>query len=63
MTSNTSNTVSRVTYGHVCIPICYKAQQEYPKHIVKHGHYGIEASPAGFVVHPYKCWLGTSPNA
>ena len=58
MTSNTSNTVSRVTYAHAFIPICYKALQEYLKHMAKHGHYGIKASPAGFIVHPCKCWLG-----
>jgi len=27
---------------------------------VKHGHDGIKATPARFVVHPYKCWLGAS---
>ena len=29
----------------------------------KHGQDSIKATPAGFVVHPYKCWLGASPDA
>ena len=40
-----------------------KAKQEYLIHMVKQGHYGIEATPAGFVAHTHKCWLGVSPNA
>ena len=27
------------------------------------GHPDLEASPAGFVVHPNKCWLGATPDA
>ena len=40
-----------------------KARQEYVKVMGKDGHYGIEATRAGFVVHPRKCWLGASPDA
>ena len=40
-----------------------KARQEYVKIMEKNGHYGIEATWAGFVVHPRKCWLGASPDA
>jgi len=31
------------------------AQQEYLKHMAKHGHYGIEASPAGLAWRITRC--------
>jgi len=40
-----------------------RAKQEYVKLMEKNGHHGIEATRAGFVVHPRKCWLGASPDA
>ena len=29
----------------------------------ENGHLNLEASSAGFVVHPSKCWLGATPDA
>ena len=40
-----------------------RACYAYVKHMQKHGHTGLEASPSGFVVHPEKGWLGASPDA
>ena len=40
-----------------------KAQQEYLRYMEENGHHGIRCTLAGFVVHPYKCWLGASPDA
>ena len=40
-----------------------KAQLQYLRYMEENGHHDIKCDLAGFVVHPYKCWLGASPDA
>ena len=40
-----------------------KARLEYLRYMEENGHHDIKCDLAGFVVHPYKCWLGASPDA
>ena len=40
----------------------HKACQEYEKYMQNEGHKDIQVSPAGFVVHATKGWLGASPD-
>ena len=40
-----------------------RACLEYVRFMKVNGHPRLEVSPAGFVVHPDKCWLGATPDA
>ena len=39
-----------------------KAQLGYLRYMEENGHHDIKGDLAGFVVDPYKCWLGASPD-
>ena len=39
-----------------------KARQKYVQYMENKGHKQLKVSPAGFVVHPQKGWLGASPD-